>query len=204
MTIVMYDLAGAGDRRFREITEICGGVSRTVPVLDDDGTVVSDSWDIAEYLEKTYPDRPSLFGGAAGHGLSRFVQNWVAAVVHMGLIGMVVQDIHDHVDEGDRAYFRSDRERRFGKTLEEMQAGREQRLEGFRRSLHPLRLTLKAQPFLGGEAPLYADYIAFGAFQWARTISDFRVVGEDDPVWHWLERCRDLHGGLARAALTHY
>ncbi|DBB06774.1 TPA: hypothetical protein ACH3X3_009440 [Trebouxia sp. C0006] len=37
-----------------------------VPVLVDDDTVVHDSWSIAEYLDKTYGDKPSLFGEAKG------------------------------------------------------------------------------------------------------------------------------------------
>jgi len=37
-----------------------------VPVLVDDDTVVHDSWSIAEYLDKTYGDKPSLFGDAKG------------------------------------------------------------------------------------------------------------------------------------------
>ena len=47
-------------------------------------------------------------------------------------------------------------------------AGRDKAVEGFRKSLDPLRLTLKTQPYLGGEKPNYADYIVFGPFQWAR------------------------------------
>ena len=37
-------------------------------------------------------------------------------------------------------------------------------------------MTLKSQPFLGGAAPLYPDYIVFGGFQWARTISGFALL----------------------------
>ena len=40
-----------------------------VPVIVDgnkDGKWINDSWAIAKYLEETYPDRPSLFGGPQG------------------------------------------------------------------------------------------------------------------------------------------
>ena len=36
-----------------------------------DGKWVNDSWEIAKYLEKTYPDQPSLFKGASGEPPSR-------------------------------------------------------------------------------------------------------------------------------------
>ena len=41
-----------------------------------------------------------------------------------------------------------------------------------------MRLTLKTQPYLGGEKPNYADYIVFGAFQWARVVSPFKLLAE--------------------------
>ena len=40
----------------------------------------------------------------------------------------------------------------------------------------------------------------FGAFQWARAISDFEVLAADDPVRAWRGRMLDLFGGLARRA----
>ena len=49
---------------------------RTVPVLRDGETVVRDSWKIAEYLEAHYPDRPGLFGGPVGAGLSQTLNVW--------------------------------------------------------------------------------------------------------------------------------
>src|SRR3954452_10146261 len=41
-----------------------------VPILMDGEEVIFDSWRIAEHLENRYPQGPSLFGGAAGHGLA--------------------------------------------------------------------------------------------------------------------------------------
>jgi glutathione S-transferase len=223
MTVVLYDLVGKEDRRFSphcwrtrmalahkgldcearptrftEIAEIAGGRFKTVPAIEDQGHAIVDSWAIARHLEETYPDRPSLFGGSGGEALSRFVQSWCVAVLHAGLVGMIALDIHEHLTPEDQIYFRTSREQRFGRTLEEVQAGREARLEDFRKSLQPLRMTLKDAPFLGGEQPLYADYLAFGALQWARVISPFRILEADDPVHAWFERCLDLHGGLAR------
>ena len=181
MTIVLHDLAGTGDRRFSpfcwrarlalchknlphearpvtyaEVRAFPDDFGKTAPVLDDNGHVVPDSSAIATYLEATYPDRPSLFGDAHARALCKFVESWTAASLHVTLIGMVVKDIHDHVVDDDRAYFRASREERFGATLEAMQAGREDRLEGFRKALTPLRLTVRQQPFLGGDDPVYA------------------------------------------------
>ena len=98
----------------------------------------------------------------------------------------------------DAAYFRKAREARFGKPLEEVVAGREKSVEGFRRALEPMRLTLKTQTYLGGSAPNYADYIVFGGFQWARVVSPFKLLAESDPVHAWRERLLDAFDGMAR------
>ena len=224
MAITLYDLAGAeADRRFSpfcwrtrmalahkalevetvpwrftEKDKLPRPNAGRVPVIVDDDHVVHDSSTIADYLENRYADRPSLFGGEAGHALTRFIQNWTETVLHAGLIGFVVLDIHGHAAPKDQAYFRTSREERFGRTLEEVVRDREARLPAFRESLTPLRRTLERQDFLAGTAPAYADYIVFGAFQWARAISDFELLEAGDPVAAWRGRMLDLFAGLAR------
>ena len=79
-------------------------------------------------------------------------------------------------------------------------AGREAQVVQFRALLTPLRQVVAGQDFLGGEEPDYADYAVFGAFQWARCVSPFRLLEEGDAVFAWRERMLDLFGGLAREA----
>jgi glutathione S-transferase len=184
--------------RFTEKEKLPQPNGGRVPVVVDGGQVVHDSSAIADYLEARYPDRPSLFGGEATRALTRFVQNWTETVVQPGLVGFVVLDICRHAAPQDQAYFRQSREERFGRTLEEVVKDRNARLPAFRESLTPLRRTVERQKFLGGEAPVYADYIVFGAFQWARAISDFELLAADDPVAAWRGRLLDAFGGLAR------
>ena len=184
--------------RFADIASIADGKQKTVPVIEDDGRLVADSWTIANYLEDKYAEGPSLFGGPAGHALTLFIQNWVIEVLHRGTIELVLLDIHHQLDGADKAYFRSSRERRFGRTLEEVQSGREIRVENFRKSLQPLRQVLATQPWLGGDAPLYPDYLVFGALQWPRVASRFALLADDDPVAAWFARSLSLFDGLGR------
>ena len=169
-----------------------------VPVIVDGATIVHDSSAIADYLEERYADRPSLFPGEAARGLSKFVQNWTETVLQVGLIRLVLLDIYEHIGSQDQEYFRASREPRFGMSLEEVVKDREARLPAFRAGLDPLRRTVERQPFLCGTSPAYADYIVFGAFQWARSVSDFELVAADDPIFAWRGRMLDLFGGLAR------
>lgn len=186
--------------RYADKDKIARSGQDKVPVLVDGGRWIGDSWAIANHLEDAYPESPSLFGGDAARALSRFYNNWADAVVLPGLIRLVLVDIWNHLAEEDKDYFRRSREERFGMALERVVADRDQRVEGFRQSLAPLRLTLRAQPFLGGDQPLYADHIVFGGFQWVRCISDFKVLAPDDPVAAWRRRMLDLFDGLAGKA----
>ena len=56
-------------------------------------------------------DRPSLFGGPAAKALARFVNSWADNVVAPGIARLVLMDIHAHLHEKDRAYFRETRAR---------------------------------------------------------------------------------------------
>ncbi|MBR1152215.1 glutathione S-transferase family protein [Bradyrhizobium sp. JYMT SZCCT0428] len=183
---------------FTEKDAIATHGSERVPVLLDGETSVVDSWTIANYLEDKYPDRPSLFGGEGGRALARMLNCWGDVTVIGGLSPMIVADIPLNLKPVDAAYFRKSREVRFGKPLEEVVADRDETVEGFRRSIDPLRLTLKTQSYLGGGQPNYADYIVFGGFQWARVVSPFKLLGEDDPVYDWRERLLDAFDGMAR------
>ena len=126
------------------------------------------------------------------------MQNWTETVLQGGIVPLVVLDIHRHSRPQDQDYFRRSREERFGRTLEEVVRDREARLPAFRASLDPLRRTVERQNFVSGNAPAYADHIVFGAFQWARAISDFEVLAADDAVRAWRGRMLDLYDGLAR------
>ena len=172
--------------------------SEKVPVLLDGKTSVANSWAIANYLEDTYPDRPSLFGGEGGRAMGRMLNWWGDVTVVGGMFPLIVADIPAHLKPADADYFRKTREARFGKPLEEVAAGRDKAVEGFRKALEPMRLTLRTQPFLGGEKPNYADYIVFGPFQWARVVSSFQLLAANDPVHAWRERLLDAFDGMAR------
>jgi glutathione S-transferase len=172
---------------------------KRVPILRRGETVVSDSWRIAEFLEQAYPDRPTLFAGPGGQALARFVNHWTDRVLVPAVGPNVAAAIPGCVEPDDAAHIRAGFEKGFGRTLEEMWAGRGAGLERLNATLEPLRSLVRERPFLGGEAPLYADYIVASPFQWARIVCAEPVLEPDDPVAAWFERVLDLHGGFARA-----
>lgn len=192
--------------RFVDIPDICGGAYKTIPVIEDGDVTVSDSWAIALYLEETYPDGPSIFGAPAGisgvngpaRTFSEFLQHWGMRAFSFPLLHVIIKDIYDRLDPADQPYFRESREKRFGKTLEEMVENREQTLKEFRAGLNPLRTALGEQLYLSGAEPLYPDYIVTAALLWARAMSPLKFLEDDDPLVPWLDRMLDLYDGLAR------
>ena len=228
MAIVMHDLAGADPAlrfspycwrtrmalahkglgvetipwRFTEKEALAFSGQGRVPVIRDGDRVVSDSWAIAEYLDEAYPDRPSLFGGAAGMAHARFINAWADGVMMAGIAPLIIRDLLDVVAAKDEEYFRQSRETRFGMPLEQVQAGRETRVAAFRATLLPVRTVVGRQPWLGGEVASYADYIVFGSLQWPRCTSRFELLADDDPVAAWRQRMLDLFDGLGRKAKT--
>jgi len=183
---------------FTGVPSVEEGMSKIVPVIRDGHKVVADSFDIALYLDEAYPDRPTLFGGEGGQAMARFIERWSQLTIHPYLGAAALTDIHAGLGPLDKDYFRESREKRYGKKLEDVSADREVGLVAFRTSLEPLRSMLSYQPFIGGQSPLFADYIVFGAFQWVRVVSPFQTLADGDPVADWFGRCLDLHGGLGR------
>ncbi|WP_027037938.1 glutathione S-transferase family protein [Mesorhizobium ciceri] len=224
MTILLYDLVGRDSTRpfsphcwkvvmalahkgldistvptrFLEVPAVEGGVSKTVPVIRDGETVLADSFAIALYLDEAYPDRPTLFGGEGGKAMARFIERWSQVTIHPYVTTAAIMDLHAMQDAENAVYFRQSREQRLGKRLEEVKAAREAGLGNFRASLEPLRSMLFYQPFIGGAAPLFSDYIVFGAMQWARIASPYQLLDDGDVVAQWFARCLDLYGGLGR------
>ena len=185
--------------RFTDKDEIAFSGQGATPVLVDDGTCVADSWDIALYLDDAYPDRPKLFEGPQARAHAFFIKIWCERVVHPGIVKQILPELFDMLHEKDKPYFRESREKRFGKSLEAFAADVDDALPAFRAALTPLRVTLEGQPFLGGAAAAFADYIVFGAFQWARVSSTRQILEDGDPIVAWRQRLLDMFDGLAGA-----
>jgi glutathione S-transferase len=225
MTRILYSLCGADESRpfsphcwkvvlalkhkgldfvekpspFTAIPSLEDGFSKTVPILKDGNELVRDSFEIAVYLEDRYPDRPTLFGGEGGKALSRFVERFSQTIVHPAITAIAVADIYDMLDETDQRYFRATREKMLGCSLEDIRADREAAVAAFAGKLEPVRQTLSYQDYLGGDGPLFADYILFGALQWMRITTGVSALAQDDPVSLWFDRCLDLYDGVGRS-----
>lgn len=227
MTIRLYDLAATEDRRlspfcwrikyalahkgldfetapvgFTDIPKLCGGQYKTVPIIEDGAKTICDSWAIADYLDANYKERP-LFTSPQEKAGVRFFDTWFSVEIMTRMFRMFVLDIHDRARPEDQPYFRESREKMMrGATMEQFVAGREEKLPELRHALRPLRVTMAAQPWLGGETPNHADYIALGGFLWAASVLTLPPLEKDDTLHDWLKRGFDLYGGLGHSSKT--
>ena len=227
ITIQFFDLEGLDGKRFSpfgwrvrmalahkglESTSIVEGVGfsekyklefsnqELVPVIKDDDMIISDSWDIAVYMEKSYDSSSSLFGTTGDFSQVKFISSWVDSQLHPLIARCVVRDILDVISPSEHEYFRSSREKRFGKRLEDVVADRENTRTILKQTLYPIRKALEIAPFLGGENPNFSDYAIFGAFMWAKVTSSFQLLESSDPIYNWRERMLSLYDGLAKKA----
>ncbi len=184
---------------FTEIAKILDGRFKTVPIIQHGNTIMAESWDIAEYLDRAFPGSTPLFSSPAELAMVRLTDAWFTSEISRKMFGVYVLDVHNAARPEDRDYFRSSREARLkGSTLEEFTVDRASRLPALRDALTPLRAYLARCPFLGGSTPNYADYIALGSFLWVGSVATLPLLAHDDTLRDWIDRGFDLYGGLAR------
>lgn len=215
--IELYDLCGANDKRFSpfcwrtkavltykklpfstipmsftEKDKIAFSGQDRVPVIKDNGTVVYDSWSIAKYLEEKHPEI-KIFPGLGLRESCRFFNLYVDNTVHGALILVMVNDIWNNIQEKDRAYFRESREKRFGMTLEQIAAKRDENRPKMQAVLAQLDDTLAGQDYFFG-IPTYADLCLFGTFKWVTTVSKEPLFDKTPTLRAWWERMQKQLG----------
>lgn len=186
--------------RFTDKAAIADSGQGAVPVIRDKGRVLHDSWAIALYLDEAYPDRPKLFAGVQARGLANVLRFWSQSTLHPVILKTIIMDLFHAIAPEDQPYFRTSREARFGMTLERFAFSPESGAAVLAQNLSPMRAALDSQEFICGSRPAFADYMVFGAFMWARSVSSISLLDPGDPVHEWRERMLDLYDGLGRAA----
>jgi glutathione S-transferase len=183
---------------FTGIMDRTGGKTERLPAIVDDGEWVLDSWLIAEHLDRKYPDRPVLIGDPGVKPLTQLVETWLWQQAISPWMTCFLKSYRDLSLPQDHAYVTESRERMFGRRIDEIIVGREDRLPTVPPKLELLRQVLREHKWLGGDAPNYADYRALSVFLFCASVADTPVLTDDDPLRDWIERGFDLHGGLGR------
>ena len=169
-----------------------------VPVLVTDEETVTDSARIIAWLDKNVAGDPFTTTDAE-RAACDFYQAWLGAQIYPFLGPMLFLKIWAHAHQDDKAYFRTSREERFGKTLEEF-AATPGTVENLETSLQTLAAPLARRKFLGGDKPNLADYQVMSPFMWQRSVTSSPLYEAPQAVEAWKERMLDLFDGYGRNA----
>jgi glutathione S-transferase len=125
----------------------------TVPVLDDDGTIIQDSFKIAEYLDEKYP-KPSIFNN--NKPLHEFMYNWITTNINRPLLCLIIPDIVNIIDDESRDYFVETRTKMFG-DFNILVKNNDSNMEIAQKSLSLILNILEKYKFISGEAIGWTD-----------------------------------------------
>ncbi|KAI8855278.1 glutathione S-transferase [Chytridium lagenaria] len=187
------------------------GSKATAPALElEDGTLICDSYRIAEYLEENYPNAPSLFTGTStipadpaavtlGKAYGRLVDCGLGNSDPQWAVwfDLIFPDLQAAASEGsaNREYFISDS--RLGPNGFQIQMDRpkkEDLLGRAKLTVLPLITVLRERPgeFFQGKEPGFVDYVIFGRYAMCRNNNPVicKQVWEDQGVEieQWVER----------------
>jgi glutathione S-transferase len=180
---------------YRDIPNIGSGTLKTVPILQSNDTFIMDSWVIAEWLDRMYPDRPLIFQSPSDLAMMRFFEKWFSTAGIL-MLRACLGALHDTLRHDDRGYFKTTREQRLGETFEAMAPKIADNISAMRTALQPIRRTVQEQPFIGGEEPNYADFIGYAALISLGSVSPSTLFDDDDPILPWVQRGQLLLGSL--------
>ncbi|CAA7271308.1 unnamed protein product [Cyclocybe aegerita] len=161
----------------------------TLPAIYDPstGSYVSDSFAIAEYLDKTYPDTPKLFPNDTTALQAVFTEVFRAKLAP--LWAFILPSICTILNPRSEEYFRRTREATFGKALEELLPKGEVAVAEWAKYRDALTEVDKwyaknggKGPYLLGETFSWGDLVVAGYTVWLRII-----WGEDSPKWKDVE-----------------
>ncbi|KAL0095726.1 hypothetical protein J3Q64DRAFT_1844458 [Phycomyces blakesleeanus] len=148
---------------FKEIYTLIPDITKTgnpptVPIIVDTEKekAIQDSLKIAQYLEVTYPESPSLFHG--DEELHRSFQATFDTRLVLHLICIIVLKVVKACgDEAAQARFREVREAKYGKTVEQFAGDPEDHIKQIHEVLKDTRKILAEKPYLTGSKVGWAD-----------------------------------------------
>lgn len=156
---------------------IDGSPFYTLPAIHDPSTGVymSDSLSIVEYLEKTYPDTPSLFPHNTLGLQVAFTEAWRS---NMGAFWNFIIPVEGFMlNPGSVEYFRRTREVTYGKALEEVVPKGDAAVaewtkvrDAWAKVDEWYAKSNDQGPFLLGETPSFADIFIVSVLTWMKVI----------------------------------
>lgn len=185
-----------------------GSPKYTLPTIFDDTTrkFVSESMKISEYLEATYPDKPSLFPFGAHAPIHLFNAYVIPTAIEPAYF-VFTSGTLSKLNPPTVEYLRKTLEPVFNKKLEEMTPQGETRAaqlaaakEGFSKLASIYSSNGGGKPYFYGDVPSYADVLLAAHLLWIMV-----GMGPDSPEWNSIEEWDDGRwGNLVKLMKKYY
>lgn len=158
----------------------------TLPAIHDSktGKYVSDSWNIALYLDETYPDTPTVIPKDTVSLQLAFTDSYPDTGIRAALNPFVIPRLGAHITPRGSEDFVESVERRFGKKLQDIVPQGEAAVAQWTKYKDCLAkvdswYAASASTFLlGGSMPTWADFVVVAYFMWVRV-----ALGEESEQW---------------------
>lgn len=179
---------------FMEKEKIAFSGAKLVPVLTDGDTVVTESLEILEYLDRAYPQAPLGLDSDTGRARVRLITELILRHITPAIFKPSLLAIFEAQPDNAKTYFRESREQRFGMTLEQVQESA--KAQDAQKSLAALEAHLKTMPYLDGQQPGAADFVVAGhlIFSW---IYGFQYWTDESAVGRWFTLVVDAYTRVA-------
>ncbi|WP_115717005.1 glutathione S-transferase family protein [Gallaecimonas mangrovi] len=177
--------------RYNDKPAIAASGQGKVPVLFDNDRVLFESWDIACYLEETYPG-PTLF--PEGKPQAKAFMDGCNSDFNSAIRWFLLPVIHGLLTPGDQVYFRQSREAQIGCRLED--CGQKADRVQLANVLENYTAKLAGQPFFAGKAPGYSDLSLLGSILWAAATWEDDFLTDSPELLAWRRRLAERFVGL--------
>lgn len=191
-----------------------------VPAIElPNGTFIYDSFHIAEWLENTYPDRPSLFTGD-GQSTNEVDSKHLlmgknyARMIDLGLgaskpewavwFDLFFPQLDQLMSEGEvRNYFRSDARLGPQGYQQLISLDQQELIRRAKMNIQPLLKILRERPdeYFQGTHPGQVDYVIFGRYAYCRMIDRklTKEIWEDQgkELANWIDKLSKAYDGHA-------
>jgi len=157
----------------------------TLPAIHDPSTgiYIADSFPIAEYLEKTYPDTPSVFPNDTAALQEAFETTFFERVD--AVWAFIIPAVYLRLNPSSKGFFRRTREISYGVKLEDLVPTGDARTKEWGKfekgldKLHSYLVTTDEKgPYMMGDTISWSDLLLFSYLYWFKLI-----FGEDSEEW---------------------
>ncbi|KAH8823342.1 hypothetical protein DL96DRAFT_1617291 [Flagelloscypha sp. PMI_526] len=168
----------------------------TVPMIQDTSTgkTISDSWNILNYLEDTYPESPSLLPKGTKGLMKVFIASVNKKLVGDALMAFNFPQTARVMNPPGQEYFATVKAMEAGKPFPELEAGA--KLEDVKSALNWVEevIQLNGGEFLVGNSFSYAEVFVGAKIYWSV------VHGKDSQLW---KEIMTLNGGRWKKLVDH-